>query len=78
MDICDNCPKLMERLGEISEAVERIDKAVNGNGQGGLVQNVDSLRAWRAYVNGALAVLGGLLTGAISVAIAMMSQMVHK
>jgi hypothetical protein len=55
---------LSERLGRIDERLQRIERAVTGNGQPGLEQRVSGLERWRA---GIVAVVSALTfaTGAL-------------
>ncbi len=68
---CPHCDNVVGgRLSHIEAVLERVEKAMSGNGQPGLIQRVGSLESWRGYITGATAILtalvavfGGLLIG---------------
>lgn len=71
-NVCPHCAELHVELAKVRTIVERIDHELLGNGQPGRVEvhsaRIERLERWKSRVNGALAVIGGLVSVIGSVA----------
>lgn len=68
---CQHCAELAAEMAELRAVVERLEKTLMGNGQPGRCaahsMRIARLERWRAWITGALAVIGILLVAAVTI-----------
>jgi len=82
MQGCNNCSNLAAEMTATRAIVERLEKTLLGNGQPGRCAEhsvrIARLERWRAWVAGALAVLGILWMAAVTIAAAAVVERLRR